>query len=144
MLRPRRNTRIPLRYRESSPPHLCQSNFRQKRSQIDVAGVERNNVDQALAPIAAAPECSDEPPIPILTQLPHFNANYVLNRAGASRHTSLSEIELFSLFFDYIAIKILVKETNLYHTCWQLLPISVPSILAPFDRRTPNFCISSI
>jgi hypothetical protein len=120
MLRPRKNTRIPLRYRESSPPHLCQSNCRQKRPQIDVAGVERNNVDQALAPIAAAPECSDKPPIPISTQLPHFNANYILNRAEASRYISLSEIELFSLFFDYIAIKILVKETNLYTEIHQL------------------------
>jgi hypothetical protein len=114
MLRPRRNTRIPLRYRESLSPHLCQFNCRQKRPQIDVAGVERNNIDQALAPIAAAPECSDEPSILILTQLPYFNANYILNRAEASRYTSLSEIELFSLFFNYIMIKILIKETNLY------------------------------
>jgi Transposase IS4 len=67
-----------------------------------------------LALIAAAPECSDEPPISISTQLPHFDANYVLNRAGASRYAGLSEIELFSLFFDHVAIEILVKETNLY------------------------------
>jgi hypothetical protein len=79
-----------------------------------------------LAPIVAAPEYSDEPPILILTQLPHFNANYILNRAGASRHAGLSKIELFSLFFNHIAIEILVKETNLYAEIHQLnISISV-------------------
>jgi Transposase IS4 len=48
------------------------------------------------------------------TKLPQFEANYVANRAGASRHIGLSEIELFTLFFDDVVIDILVKETNSY------------------------------
>jgi Transposase IS4 len=114
MLRPRRDTRIPLRYRENSPPRLDTSNNQHKRRRIEVAGAERNIVDQALAPIAAASECSTEHPISIPTKLPQFEANYVANRAGASRHIGLSEIELFTLFFDDVVIDILVKETNLY------------------------------
>jgi Transposase IS4 len=42
------------------------------------------------------------------------------NRAGASRHISLSEIELFTLFFDDIMIDILIKKTNLYAEIYKL------------------------
>jgi hypothetical protein len=114
MLRPRRDTRIPLRYREKSPPRLDRSSNQHKRRRIEVAGAERNNIDQALAPIAVALECSTEPPILIPTKLPQFEANYVPNRARASRHIGLSEVELFTLFFDDIVVEILVKETNAY------------------------------
>jgi Transposase IS4 len=120
MLRPRRDTRIPFRYRENSPPRIDRSNNQHKRRRIKVAGAERNIIDQALTPIAAASECSTEPPISIPTKLPQFEANYVANRAGASRYISLSEIELFTLFFDDMVIDILVKETNLYAEIYKL------------------------
>jgi hypothetical protein len=120
MLRPRRDTRIPLRYREKSPPRIDRSNNQHKRRRIEVAGAERNIVDQALAPIAAASECSTEPLILISTKLPQFEANYVINRAGASRYIGLSEIEFFTLFFDDLIIDILIKETNLYAEFYKL------------------------
>jgi hypothetical protein len=95
MLRSRRDTRIPLKHRENSLPRLDRSNNQHKRRRIEVAGAERNIVDQALAPIAAALECSTKSLILIPTKLPQFEANYMANRAGASRHIGLSEIELF-------------------------------------------------
>jgi len=54
--------------------------------------IDRNNIDQALAVIAPAPERTAEAPILISTELPHFKANYVSNRAGASQYTNLSEL----------------------------------------------------
>jgi hypothetical protein len=77
MLRPRRDIQTPLRYRRSSPPQIYEDQNRPKRRKIDPKKVDRNNVDQALAVIAAAPECSDKPPTLILTELPQFKANYV-------------------------------------------------------------------
>jgi hypothetical protein len=65
MLRPRRDTQIILKTREKSPSKFLEVNRRQKRLQIDLAGVERSNVDQALAPIAVAPERNNKSPIPI-------------------------------------------------------------------------------
>jgi hypothetical protein len=56
MLRPQRNTQIPLRYRESSPPRIHRNNGHRKRPKIDPANVDRNNVDQALTVIAPASE----------------------------------------------------------------------------------------
>ena len=79
MLRPRRDRTIPLRYRTSSPPSSQQANNQRKRRRIDPDEVDRNDVDQALAVIAAAPECTEEPPTFIPTELPHLNANYVEN-----------------------------------------------------------------
>jgi hypothetical protein len=111
-----------LRYRESSPPQIYRDLNRPKRRRIDVEKIDRNDVDQALAVIEAAPECSDEPPTLIPTELPHFKANYVLNRAGCSRYTGLSESGFFKLFFSDPVVEILSKETNSY---------------ADFQLRTP-------
>ena len=64
--------------------------------------------------IAPAPECSDEPPTLISTELPHFNANYVENRTGRSQHANLSEMGFFKLFFSDFVVEILSEETNSY------------------------------
>jgi hypothetical protein len=64
--------------------------------------------------IKAAPECSDKPPTLIPIELPYFKANYVLNRAGCSRYTGLSESGFFKLFFSDPVVEILSKETNSY------------------------------
>ncbi len=114
MLRPRRDTQIPLRYRDNSSPQALQNNSQRKRRRIDPEKVDRNDVDQALAVIAPAPECADEPPTLISTELPQFNANYVLNRTGASQYTGLSESGFFKLFFSDSVVEILSKETNSY------------------------------
>ncbi len=114
MLRPQRNTQIPLRYRTSSPPRFEQATKQPKRRRIDPAAIDRNNVDQALAVIASAPECTDEQPTFIPTELSQFETNYVQNRAGASQHSNLSELGFFELFFSSIVIEILSEETNLY------------------------------
>ena len=114
MLRPRRDIQTPLRYRRSSPPQIYEDQNRPKRRKIDPKNVDRNNVDQALAVIAAAPECSDEPPTLISTELPQFKANYVQNRAGCSRYTGLSESGFFKLFFNNSVVEILSEETNSY------------------------------
>jgi hypothetical protein len=82
MLRPRRDTQLPSRFQEPSPSRLLKINNQQKRRRIDPKNVDRNNVDQALAVIAAAPECADGLPTLILTELPHFETNHVLNRPG--------------------------------------------------------------
>ena len=79
MLRPHWDIQIPLKHRESSPPQLYKDQNRSKRRRIDPEKVDRNDVDQALAVIAAAPECGNEPPTLIPTELPHFKANYVQN-----------------------------------------------------------------
>jgi Transposase IS4 len=71
-----------------------------------------------------------EPPILIPTKLPQFEANYVANRAGASRYISLSEIELFTLFFDDVMIDIFIKETNLYAEIYKL-----NNSLPTYERR---------
>jgi hypothetical protein len=94
MLRPRRFTQIPLRYRSSSPPKTLQSNGQRKRRRTDLAGAGRSDVDQALAPIAVAPEFSDEPPTFVRTELPQFEANCVGNRQGASKYVGLSLIAI--------------------------------------------------
>jgi hypothetical protein len=84
MERPRRDTQIPLRYRESSPPRLPHNNKRLKRRGIDPEIVDRNNLGQALAVIAAAPDCDSEPPTFISTELPQYEANYVESRSSHS------------------------------------------------------------
>ena len=114
MERPRRATQIPLRYRQNSPPRFSRINNQPKRRRIDPENVDRNDVDQALAVIAAAPEGSDEPPILISTELPQFQANYVQNRPGCSRYTNLSELGFFKLFFTEIVVEIISAETNSY------------------------------
>jgi hypothetical protein len=114
MLRPRRDIQLPSRYRESSPPRLFQTNNQPKRRRIDPEKVDRNDVDQALVVIAAAPECSDELPTLISTELPQFAANYVENRPGYSQYTNLSEAGFFKLFFSDVVVEILSKETNTY------------------------------
>jgi len=83
MLRPRRAVQPPARYRESSPTRSLEDNNQRKRLRIDPAVVDRNDVDQALTVIASALESTIEPPTLISTELPHFAANYVLNRAAA-------------------------------------------------------------
>ena len=72
MQRLRRDAQLPTRYRSSSPPRFLQTNDLQKRRRIDVGTVDRNDVDQALAVIAPAPECSNKPPQLISTELPHL------------------------------------------------------------------------
>ena len=114
MIRPRRDTQIPLRYRDKSPPRFSQTSNHSKRRKIDPKTIDRNDVDLALAVIAPAPECGDEPPTLILTELPHFNANYVQNRHGKSHHANLSEIGFFRLFFSDLVVEILSEETNSY------------------------------
>ena len=114
MQRPRRDTQIPLRYRENSLPRLQRSNNQRKRRIIDLKNVDRNIVDQALAVIAPAPECTDEAPTLILTELPEFEANYIPNRAGAPQHIDLSELGFFELFFSHSVVETLSKETNSY------------------------------
>jgi hypothetical protein len=69
MVRPRRDTRIPLRYRENSSPQLLHENKQLKRRKIEPKNVDRNDVDQALAVIAAAPEYINVTPILILLEL---------------------------------------------------------------------------
>jgi hypothetical protein len=46
--------------------------------------VDRNDVDQALAVITAAPEEGIELPTFIPTELPQYTVNYVENRPGYS------------------------------------------------------------
>ena len=114
MLRPRRDTQLPSRFREPSSPRLSRPNNQSKRRRIDPEKVNRNDVDQALAVIAAAPECTDEPPILIPIELPQFAANYVKNRPGYPQYTNLSETGFFKLFFGDSVVEILSKETNAY------------------------------
>ena len=82
MLRPRRAAQLPIRYRESSPPRSLEDNNQRKRRRIDPAVVDQNDVDQALTVITLASESTVKPPILILTELPHFAANYVLNQTA--------------------------------------------------------------
>ena len=114
MLRPEQNIQFPSRYRSKSPPRFEQAIKQSKRRRIDPAAIDRNNVDQTLTVIAPAPECTDEQPILILTELPQFETNYVLNRSGASQYFNLSELGFFKFFFSPIVIEILSKETNSY------------------------------
>ena len=114
MLRPQRNTQIPLRYRDNSPPQIHRNNDQRKRPKIDSKNIDRNNVDQALTVIASTSECTDEPSKLISTELSHFEANYVQNRTGASRYTGLSELDFFPFFFNDSVVEILFKETNSY------------------------------
>ena len=114
MLRPQRTIQIPLRYRSNSPPRFEQAIKKPKRRRIDPAAIDRNDVDQALAVIAPASECTDELPTLIPTELPQFEANYVPNRTGAPQYSNLSELGFFELFFSPIVIEILSEETNSY------------------------------
>ena len=114
MLRPQRHTRIPLRYRDSSPPQILQNNNQRKRRRIDPEKIDRNNVDQALTMIAPASECTDESPTLISIELPHFEINYIQNRTGAPQYTGLSELDFFQFFCNDSVVEILFKETNSY------------------------------
>ena len=114
MLRPRRAVQPPARYRESSPTRSLEDNNQRKRRRIDPAVVDRNDVDQALTVIAPALESTIEPLTLISTELPHFAANYVLNRAAAPQYISLSESGFFKLFFSDSVVEIFSKETNSY------------------------------
>ena len=99
MLRPQRNTQIPLRYRDNSPPQIHRNNDQRKRPKIDSKNVDRNNVDQALTVITPTSECTDESPKLISTELPHFETNYVQNRTRTPRYTGLS---------NYLEISVLI------------------------------------
>jgi hypothetical protein len=126
MQRPRRETQLPSRYREPSPPRFSQINSHPKRRCIDPERVDRNDVDQALAVIAAAPEWTDGLPSLISTQLPQFVANYVINRPGCPQYADLSESGFFTLFFSDSVIEILLKVTNRYaEFCLQNPPLSL-------------------
>ena len=59
--------------------------------------------------IAPASECTAEPPT-----LPHFAANYVSSRAGASKDADLSKLGFFKLFFSDSVVEILSEEINFY------------------------------
>jgi hypothetical protein len=84
MQRPRRDTQVPLRYRLNSPLRLSPKKNEPKRRRIDPITIDRNDPDQALAVIAPASECGDEPLTFILIELLYFKTNYVLNRPGRS------------------------------------------------------------
>jgi Transposase IS4 len=112
MIRPRRDTQLPSRYREPLSPRLFQTTNQPKRRRIDPIKVDRNDVDQALAVIEPAPESADGLPTFISTELPYFKANYVENRPGCPQHTNLSECGFFKLFFSDVVVEILSKETN--------------------------------
>jgi hypothetical protein len=114
MIRPRRDTQIPLRYRESSPPRLFRITNQPKRRRIDLENVDRNDVDLALVVIAPAPKYSDEPSILILIELPYFYANYVRNCYREPYNSNLLEIDFFKLIFSNFVIKILLEEINFY------------------------------
>lgn len=95
MLLARRDIQIPLRNRFKLPPLTLSKNRRRKIPYINVASIERDDVDQALAPIAVAP---DERPTLISAELPQFEANYVANRPRASRYAGLSKMGFFRCF----------------------------------------------
>jgi hypothetical protein len=114
MLRPRRDTQLPSRFREPSLPRLSQPSKQPKRRRIDPEKIDQNDVDQVLAVIVAAPECTNELPTLILIELPHFKANYIENRPGYSQYINLSKAGFFKLFFSDSVIEILLKETNVY------------------------------
>jgi hypothetical protein len=114
MLRPQRSIRIPLRYRSSSSPRFEQNSKQPKRRRINPKTVDRNDINQILAVLIAAPEYSEALPISVLIELSYFKANYIKNRPKYSRYTSLSESGFFKLFFNDSVVKILSKETNLY------------------------------
>ena len=117
MQRPQRNTQIPLRYRDNSPPPTYRNNNQPKRPKNGSKIVDRNQVDQALTVIEATPksaEGADESSVSISTELPHFEANYVQNRAGAPRYTDLFKLDFFKFFFNDSVVEILSEETNIY------------------------------
>jgi hypothetical protein len=114
MLRSRRDTQLPSRFRAPSLSRLSQPNNQPKRRRIDPEKVDRNDIDQALVVIVAAPECTNELPILLPTELPQFAANYVENRPGYSQYTNLLEAGFFKLFFSDSVVEILLKETNVY------------------------------
>jgi hypothetical protein len=99
MLRPRRDAKTPLKYRSSYPSRPQKTKRPLKRSRIDPENVDRNDVDQALEVIEAAPECGGKPSIFIPTEIPQFEVNYVRNRDGAPQYTGLSESGILSSFF---------------------------------------------
>ena len=68
-----------MRYRSDSPSQLLQTNNQRKRRGIDSKSVDRNDINQALAVIAPASECTDEGPTLIPTELPQFKANFIEN-----------------------------------------------------------------
>jgi Transposase IS4 len=114
MIRPRRDTQLPSRFRSSSPPKPQKTNRPAKRRRIGTENVDRNDVDQALAVIAAAPEGVDAPPTLISTELPQFEPDSVENRDGCSQHTNLSESGFFRLFFSDLVVEIISQATNSY------------------------------
>jgi hypothetical protein len=143
MQRPRRDTKIPLRYRLSSSPQLSQFNRHLKRPKIDVVSVNRDNVDQALAAIAPALECSNEPPILFSIELPEFEANYTQNRSSYSRYTNLSESGLFKLFFSDSVVKYSPKKLmSMLNFIFEILlfPFKIP-VNGYLQRRPKYVCI---
>jgi hypothetical protein len=116
MQRPQRSTQLPLRYREFSPLRPLHRNSEFKRRRIDPEKIDRNDVDQALTVIVAAPKYNEEPSTLILTELPQFVSNYIENRPGCFQYTGLSELGFFKLFFSDSIIKILLEETSAYVT----------------------------
>jgi hypothetical protein len=62
--------------------------------------------------ILPAPECGNEPPTLISTEMPEFKANYVQNRPGHSRHANRTELGFFELFFSDTVVQIISEETN--------------------------------
>jgi hypothetical protein len=135
MLRPRRDIQLPSRKREPSPPRLSKINSQPKRRRIDTENVDRNDVDQALAVIAAAPECSDELPTLILTELPQFTANYIQNWPGYSQYTTLSEAGFLSSSLAMLSSKSSRKKQT--HT-----PNSIfKTLLSPFRQLVTEYLL---
>ena len=117
MQRPQRNTQIPLRYRDESPPSTYRNNNQPKGPKNGSKIVDRNQIDQALTVIEAVSKSvqdTDEFSVSISTELLHFETNYVQNRVGAPRYTDLSKLNLFKFFFSDSVVETLSEETNIY------------------------------
>jgi hypothetical protein len=86
-------------------PRFSQINNHPKRRRIDLEEVDRNDVDQALTVITAALEEGVELPSFIVTELPQYTANYVVNRPDYSQYTILSETGFLRFFLAILWLK---------------------------------------
>lgn len=112
MLRSRQDIQISWRYRSRSPLQLPHNNKRLVRCKIDPQindpeHVDRNNVGQASAVNAFAPQCTNKPPTLISTELPQFEAEDVQNRSGRSTCVGFWVLlDLFKLFLNILVAEI--------------------------------------
>jgi hypothetical protein len=102
MIWPRRDTQIPLIFREKSLSRFSQINNQPKQCNIEPENIDRNDVNLSSGVFAPAPECNGEPSTLILIELPYFNANYIKNLYREPRYTNLVEMAFSSSFFDFV------------------------------------------